>query len=138
MGCDSSSECRGFESMHCILDGYFFTLICCLKFYCLKKTENDQKGGRGWPIFNKNNQYHVGFILKTSRLLGLSSLTTRLPSKYYIHVIIDGRHVFTSNLFSKQKSNYLTIILYIQLVRLMDHRVFRFATRWQCIKGKQC
>ena len=29
MGGDSLSEGRGFESQHRILDGHFFTLICC-------------------------------------------------------------------------------------------------------------
>ena len=29
MGGDSCTEGRGFESQCCILDGHFFTLICC-------------------------------------------------------------------------------------------------------------
>ena len=29
MGGDSRSEGRGFESQCCILDGHYFTLICC-------------------------------------------------------------------------------------------------------------
>ena len=42
---------RGFETQRLELDGHFFTLICCLKLYCLfKKTEYKPKRGRGWPI----------------------------------------------------------------------------------------
>ena len=29
MGEDSCSEGRGFKSQHCILDGHFFTYLCC-------------------------------------------------------------------------------------------------------------
>ena len=38
MGRDSRSEGRGFKSQHCILDGNFFTYICCknLFFFCKK------------------------------------------------------------------------------------------------------
>ena len=35
---DSYSEGRGFKSQHCILDGHFFTFVCCKKInVCLKK-----------------------------------------------------------------------------------------------------
>ena len=52
MGDDSRSKGCGFESQCCILDGHFFTLICCKNVYCLfKTTKNKRKGGRGWPIF---------------------------------------------------------------------------------------
>ena len=42
MGGDSCSERRVFESQHHMLDGPFFTLICCKNCIavCLKKTEN--------------------------------------------------------------------------------------------------
>ena len=51
MGRDLHSEGHGFESRHRILDGHFFTYICCKNcIVCLKKTENKRKRGRGWPI----------------------------------------------------------------------------------------
>ena len=42
MGGDSHSEGRGFESQHHILDGHFFTLICCKNCsdVCLKMLKN--------------------------------------------------------------------------------------------------
>ena len=37
------------------MDMTFFTFICCKNcIVCLKKTENKQKRGRGWPNFFKN------------------------------------------------------------------------------------
>ena len=52
MGGDSCSKGCGFKLRHCILDGHFFTLICCKNCndVCLKKTENKLKRGQGWPI----------------------------------------------------------------------------------------
>ena len=35
-------------------------------------------------------------------------------------------------------ANDLASQILIQPMLLMDHRVFRFATRGECIKGKQC
>ena len=38
MGRDSRSEGHEFKSQHCILDGYFFTYICCKNCnVCLKR-----------------------------------------------------------------------------------------------------
>ena len=52
MGDDSCSKGSGFESRRRILDGHFFTFVCCEDCnVCLKKTENKRKGGRGWPNF---------------------------------------------------------------------------------------
>ena len=52
MGEDSCSKGRGFESRRRIPDGHFFTFNCCKNCnVCLKKTENKQKRGRGWPNF---------------------------------------------------------------------------------------
>ena len=46
MGGDSRSEDCKFKSQHCILDGNFFTLICCkICNFRLKKTENKRKTG---------------------------------------------------------------------------------------------
>ena len=47
----SSSNGRGFESRWCILDGHFFTMICCKNcINCLKKTENKRKRGEVGPF----------------------------------------------------------------------------------------
>ena len=41
---DSKSEGREFESRHRLLDGHFFTLICCkIVIVCFKKTKNELK-----------------------------------------------------------------------------------------------
>ena len=48
MGGDSCSKGHGFESRHRILDGHFFTYICCKNLQCLfEKTKNKRKRGRG-------------------------------------------------------------------------------------------
>ena len=53
MGDDSCSKGRGSESRRRILDGHFFTFICCKNCnVCLKKTENKNKKEAGvGPIF---------------------------------------------------------------------------------------
>ena len=54
MGGDSHSKGRGFESRHHILDGHFFTYICCKNLKCLsEKTENKQKKRQGLAHFFK-------------------------------------------------------------------------------------
>ena len=52
MGGDSCSEGHGFQSQHHILNGIFFTYICCKNCndVCLKRPKIDDKRGRGWPI----------------------------------------------------------------------------------------
>ena len=54
MGRDSRSEGRGFESRHRILDGHFFTYICCKNCnVCLKRPKiNEKEAGIG-PLFLK-------------------------------------------------------------------------------------
>ena len=54
MGRDSRSKDRGFESRHRILDGHFFTYICCKKCnVCLKRPKiNEKEAGVG--TFKKN------------------------------------------------------------------------------------
>ena len=50
MGRDSCSKGRGFESQHCILDGHFFTYICCKNCdeVCLKRPKiNEKEAGVG-------------------------------------------------------------------------------------------
>ena len=49
-----TSEGRGFESRHRILDGHF-TQIFVVKIVLLEKDEYKRKRGRGWPIFLKKN-----------------------------------------------------------------------------------
>ena len=44
MGDDSCLKGRGFESQRHILDGHFFTLICCKKcIACLKRPKTNRK-----------------------------------------------------------------------------------------------
>ena len=51
MGGDSHSKGCGFESRHRILDGHFFTYICCKNcIVCLKKTKNKQKEAEVGPF----------------------------------------------------------------------------------------
>ena len=62
MGRDSHYIGRGFEYRHGILDGHFFTYICCRNCnVCLKRPKiNEKETGEG-PFFNnkKNNCYLV-------------------------------------------------------------------------------
>ena len=66
LGGDSRSKGRGFKSQHCILDGHFYTSICCKNLYCLfEKTENKQKEAGVGPFFKKRKDklgsfsYHI-------------------------------------------------------------------------------
>ena len=55
MGRDSRSEGRGFESGHCLLDGHFFTFICCKNCnVCLKRPKINEKEAEVGPFFKKN------------------------------------------------------------------------------------
>ena len=56
MGRDSHSEGRGFESRHRILDGHFFTYICCKNCndVCLKRPKINEKEAGVGPFFKKN------------------------------------------------------------------------------------
>ena len=50
MGRDSRSEGRGFKSQCGILDGHFFTIICCkieLMFVCKRPKINEKEAGDG-------------------------------------------------------------------------------------------
>ena len=51
VGGDSCVECCGFESQHHLLDGHFFTKICC-KIVYLKRRKNEKEDGDG-PFLNK-------------------------------------------------------------------------------------
>ena len=57
MGGDSCSEGRGFESQHHILDGHFFTLICCKNcIVCLKGPKRNEREAEVGPFFKTNNR----------------------------------------------------------------------------------
>ena len=52
MGRDSRSEGRGFESWHHILDGHFFTYICCKNCFAgLKRPKINEKEAGVGPFF---------------------------------------------------------------------------------------
>ena len=54
MGVDSRSKGRGFESQRRILDGHFFTLICCKNcIVCLKRPKINKKEAGVGPNFKK-------------------------------------------------------------------------------------
>ena len=59
MGGDSCSEGCGFESWHHILDGHFFTYICCkiCTDFCLKRPKINDIWGRCWPILKNNKNF---------------------------------------------------------------------------------
>ena len=70
MGGDSCSEGCGFESQHHVLDGHFFTNICCKNCNddCLKRPKINDERGRGWPIL-KNVDWAVVVVQLVERLL---------------------------------------------------------------------
>ena len=52
MGRDSRSEGRGFDSWYRILDGHFFTYICCKNcIVCLKRPKINEKEAVVGPFF---------------------------------------------------------------------------------------
>ena len=52
LGRDSRSEGRGFESRHCILNGHFFTYICCKNCnVCLNRPKINEKEAGVGPFF---------------------------------------------------------------------------------------
>ena len=54
MGDDSCLKGHGFKSRSRILDGHFFTLICCKNCnVCLRRPKINKKRGRCWPVFLK-------------------------------------------------------------------------------------
>ena len=61
MGRDSRSEGRGFESRHRILDGHFFTCICCKNCnVCLKRPKIKEKRlGLAHFFIKKNSNKRV-------------------------------------------------------------------------------
>ena len=54
MGDNSCSKGCGFKSRHRILDGHFFTLICCRDCtVCLKRSKINEKEAGVRPFFKK-------------------------------------------------------------------------------------
>ena len=54
MGVDSCSKGHGFESQHHILNGHYFTFICCKKCnFCFEKTKINEEEAEDGP-FLKN------------------------------------------------------------------------------------
>ena len=57
-GRDSRSKCHGFKSWNRILDGHFFTYICCKnRNVCLKRPKINKKEAGVGPFFLKKNGY---------------------------------------------------------------------------------
>ena len=60
MGRDSRSKGRRFESQHSILDGHFFTNICCKNWnVCLKRPKINKKEVRSGPLKNQKKGTHL-------------------------------------------------------------------------------
>ena len=68
LGRDSGSEGCGFKSWHHILDGHFFTYICCKNCnVCLKRPKINKKEAGIGPFFKKNLQGNV-YIYDITRI----------------------------------------------------------------------
>ena len=68
MGDDSCSKGRGFQSQHHILDGHFFTLICCKNCndFCLKRPKiNKKDAGVGPFLKNELTRRSQRIVLKS-------------------------------------------------------------------------
>ena len=69
MGRDSRFKGRGFESRHSILDGHFFTCICCKNCnVCLKRPKINEKEAGVGPF---KKQQHI-LTLKNGHTIGLN------------------------------------------------------------------
>ena len=63
MGGDSRSKGRGIESQRRILDGHFFTLICCKNcIVCLKRPKINEKEAGVGP-FKKNKKKQLRTVI---------------------------------------------------------------------------
>ena len=64
MGRDSRSEGRGFDSWYRILDGHFFTYICCKNcIVCLKRPKINEEEAVVGPFFLKTMMEFLSFII---------------------------------------------------------------------------
>ena len=69
MGRGSHSKGRGFESRYHILDGHFFTYICCKNCdVFLKRAKINEKESGNGPFFKKNHN-----VLTSSLIRGILS-----------------------------------------------------------------
>ena len=60
MGDDSCLKCCGFESWHRVLDGHFFTLICCKScIVCLKRRKINEKEAGNGTFLKKQERFCV-------------------------------------------------------------------------------
>ena len=56
IGDDSCSRGRGFKSQQCLLDGHFFTFICCKNCNVFEKTKiNEKEVGVDTFLMKKDN-----------------------------------------------------------------------------------
>ena len=74
MGRDSHSKGHGFESWHHLLDGHFFTYICCN--LCLKRPKMNEKEAGVGPFKKKNTLKR--FIAFKIAYFGVSDLGDNL------------------------------------------------------------
>ena len=73
---DSRSKGCGFKSRHCILDGHFFTYICCKNCHVRLKRPKLTKKRPGLALFKKKNQ--IKFYLVSGTELQFSNLMSLL------------------------------------------------------------
>ena len=73
---DSRSKGCGFKSRHCILDGHFFTYICCKNCHVRLKRPKLTKKRPGLALFKKKNQ--IKFYLVFGTELQFSNLMSLL------------------------------------------------------------
>ena len=83
MGRDSHLEGCGFKSQHCILDGHFFTYICCINCddVCLNRPKvNKKEAGVGpfkktkmtielFPLDHRMSKYPIKYTQVLSHLM---------------------------------------------------------------------
>ena len=61
---DSCSKGRGFKSLDHILDGHFFTFICCKNCnVCLKRPKINEKEAEVGPFFLKKKKKNYGLTM---------------------------------------------------------------------------
>ena len=66
MGRDSRSEGHGFNSRYCILDGNFFTYICCKNSndVCLKRPKINENDKQSSVLLHKIGPWHSFNMLR--------------------------------------------------------------------------
>ena len=96
MGRDSCSKGRGFESRHSILDGHFFTYICCKNCndIWLKWPKINEKEAANGPFF-KNRHFRTGsfsvnlrHVRFTNDLIGHSIFSLQIKGWNQLSVIL--------------------------------------------------